>query len=91
LCEEGQEDPEPPEELRETLRGWPPPDLRQAIRADRPELDDGLVALIADWLAARGVRLSSPVFPRLTHVRLATSYPRLSRRLDFRHIQAGLG
>jgi hypothetical protein len=41
------------EELRETLRGWPLHDLRKAIRGALPELDDGLVAGVAHWLAAK--------------------------------------
>jgi hypothetical protein len=36
------------------MRGWPLPDLRKAIRTALPELDNGLVALIADWLARVG-------------------------------------
>ena len=33
--------------------GWPLPDLRKPIRGALPELDDGLVAVVAHWLAAK--------------------------------------
>jgi hypothetical protein len=32
-----------PADLRQTLRGCPPPDLRKAIRGGLPELDEGMV------------------------------------------------
>ena len=49
-----------PAELREALRAWPVADLRQAIRAALPELDAGMEAVIADWLARDGPEPALP-------------------------------
>jgi hypothetical protein len=53
--------PSTPHELSETLRDWPVADLRQAIRAALPNLDAGMDALIADWLARDGPEPEPPV------------------------------
>jgi hypothetical protein len=50
-----------PAELREALRAWPVADLRQAIRAALPELDAGMEAVIADWLARDGPEAGPPL------------------------------
>jgi hypothetical protein len=39
-----------PEQLREQVKGWPVDDLRKAIRAALPELNEGMESPIAHWL-----------------------------------------
>jgi hypothetical protein len=52
-----------PEQLRKQVKGWPVGELRQAIAAALPELDDGLVAVVVRWPAASRAIVPSLVDP----------------------------
>jgi hypothetical protein len=53
--------PSAAEQLREHVRGWPAADIKAAIQAGLPELGEGLVALLAQWLASEVIDAIPPL------------------------------